>query len=566
MTRLLHDTCINTLGAIRSGIGTKNSEAVRDRCAYDLQQMDRLAQDFGAATLPRLSELAATAERDGRLLGVSVHAELVADDRYPLNPVVWQAASGAVREALVNVAKHTGRDHADVRVMTSDTSVVVEVRDQGVGWSGTVPEGGGIDRSIRERVMQSGGLALVTSDPGRGTRVTMTWPKAVAMAPPPDKAGREFAPARGATPVEDSALVELGMRRIILGSGGWMLGYCFAATLIFLDDVPSTGSVLALVVMALWLWFAAQRTQMAITGWLTVLLAVGLAIVVALPAHGEVGCPSVSPAAWGADGATVLVLIMCLLSASWWNPVAALLGFAVGLAYQFASGFAVGDACASSTAAVFVIEAGTVIVIFAFRHLLVRTWARADDDRRAALEVEAVAVESAARERAREARLRSALSGAGPLMMRIAEGESDPADPAVMDEAGEKEAALRSLLVLDSALGPLGDALAGALIDGMDTGRRIEIRSGEFVPPPEARQIELIREVIDAAIAATPRGSVVPVALFARPDGGVITLVTAVSSPLLSADDVDRLAAHGLTASQLELEDEVLVEVQWTTT
>jgi signal transduction histidine kinase len=563
LTRLLHDTCINTLGAIRGGIGGHNADAVRERCASDLAQMDRLARDVGASTLPRLPELAATTLRESRLLGLDVEADIEGDDGYPVNPVVWQAASGAVREALVNVAKHSGVSAAELHVRVDETNLTVTVSDRGHGWTGPVPPGGGLERSIRGRVDRSGGLVRITSDEQLGTTISMTWPKTLAMAPPPDRDADQpdIAVTHGDT--EEEAAVIGGMRRIVLGSGGWMLAYCVIVTAVCFAETPSAGSILALLVMALWLWFAARWSHGPLPLWLTWLLAAGLAVVVALPAQETPGCAATNPAAWGADGATVLVLIMCLLGASWWNPFAALLGFALGLGLPLVLASGTRD-CATATLAVFVIEVGTVAVIFAFRRILVRLWAKAGRDRLEALRVEAIAIEAAARERAREARLRSAVSSASPLLMRVADGEADPSDPAVMKEAAEQETALRSLLVLDSDLGRLGDALAGALVDALDRGRRIEIRAGEPVASPSRDQIELIREVLDLAVLATPANSVVAVALFGRPDGGVMTVVAPVSVRVLGAGDVTRLALDGLTVSQVELEDEVLMEVQWT--
>jgi signal transduction histidine kinase len=80
-----------------------------------------------------------------------------------------------VQEALTNVRKHSGAQHAAVSLNAEDGVVTLEVTDDGVGFDpGRLEEaldhGFGL-RSMRERVELIGGTLAVHTAPGDGTRV-----------------------------------------------------------------------------------------------------------------------------------------------------------------------------------------------------------------------------------------------------------------------------------------------------------------------------------------------------------------------------------------------------------
>jgi PAS domain S-box-containing protein len=87
-----------------------------------------------------------------------------------------------VRELLVNVCKHSQAQNAKVYVMREDSDIRVGVEDNGVGFDASGVEtqwdessGFGLF-SIRERLNQFGGGFEIDSEPGRGTRITLTAP------------------------------------------------------------------------------------------------------------------------------------------------------------------------------------------------------------------------------------------------------------------------------------------------------------------------------------------------------------------------------------------------------
>jgi signal transduction histidine kinase len=83
-----------------------------------------------------------------------------------------------VQEALTNVIRHAAASRVNVSLKKKGHSLVVEVRDNGIG----IIEGRMIDSNsfgligIRERVQLLGGEAVIRGKPGGGTLVRVTFP------------------------------------------------------------------------------------------------------------------------------------------------------------------------------------------------------------------------------------------------------------------------------------------------------------------------------------------------------------------------------------------------------
>ena len=90
-----------------------------------------------------------------------------------------RALVDACREAMVNAARHSGARGVSVYVEVEDDAVTAFVRDQGVGFTrSSVPsDRRGIAESIEGRMDRNGGVALVESEPGRGTEVRLRIPR-----------------------------------------------------------------------------------------------------------------------------------------------------------------------------------------------------------------------------------------------------------------------------------------------------------------------------------------------------------------------------------------------------
>ena len=89
---------------------------------------------------------------------------------------VETAAYFCCLEALQNAAKHAKGASATVIELSENSSLRMEVRDDGAGFDPAQVVGGVGFTSMRDRLAAVGGELTITSTPGRGTRVTATIP------------------------------------------------------------------------------------------------------------------------------------------------------------------------------------------------------------------------------------------------------------------------------------------------------------------------------------------------------------------------------------------------------
>jgi PAS domain S-box-containing protein len=80
----------------------------------------------------------------------------------------------ALRELLVNVAKHAGTQRAKVAIREGADGVSVVVQDEGSGFDPKAGRSGFGLRNVLERVETLGGRVAIESAPGQGTTVTMS--------------------------------------------------------------------------------------------------------------------------------------------------------------------------------------------------------------------------------------------------------------------------------------------------------------------------------------------------------------------------------------------------------
>jgi two-component system sensor histidine kinase UhpB len=80
------------------------------------------------------------------------------------------------QEALTNAARHSGATHIDVSLGRANSSVVLEVRDDGRGFAFAEGERGLGLSGMRERALLVDGSLEIDSRPGKGTRVRLEVP------------------------------------------------------------------------------------------------------------------------------------------------------------------------------------------------------------------------------------------------------------------------------------------------------------------------------------------------------------------------------------------------------
>ncbi|MFF5175080.1 ATP-binding protein [Micromonospora sp. NPDC000089] len=173
--RDLHDTVLATLTMVGLGAVPEGSPELRRRAGADLRTLVGLADARSAAPAGPV----ALDERLRALLEAYPRLPVTADLAPCAAPAgVAAAVVDATAEALSNVARHAPGSTVTVRLTGEAGAVVVEVVDDGPGFDpATVPiHRYGLRESVRGRLAEIGGRAVVTSAPSRGTRVRMEWP------------------------------------------------------------------------------------------------------------------------------------------------------------------------------------------------------------------------------------------------------------------------------------------------------------------------------------------------------------------------------------------------------
>jgi signal transduction histidine kinase len=128
----------------------------------------------------RLGEALADSLGEARRAGVAEVALEICGREAPLPDELAQALLRIAQEAVVNALAHGKAASVRVLLRFDDGRVALEVQDDGAGMS-LAPSDGVVHfglTGMRERTTALGGVFAVESEPGRGTRVTVTFPRA----------------------------------------------------------------------------------------------------------------------------------------------------------------------------------------------------------------------------------------------------------------------------------------------------------------------------------------------------------------------------------------------------
>lgn len=180
---LVHDKVLGALRLAGQGGGPDVQAAARELAA-DAALALRSEQQ---PSRPDLS-LPEAARRHAERWGLQVRIE-DPDGAGITDTDASEAICDAIGEALANVARHSGQQHALVRIEPVDEGGVdVLVSDPGIGPQG--PAGAGITLGIGERMAAVGGTGQVGPGPDGGTEVRLTWrPAALPELPVADNPG-----------------------------------------------------------------------------------------------------------------------------------------------------------------------------------------------------------------------------------------------------------------------------------------------------------------------------------------------------------------------------------------
>lgn len=487
--RLLHETALNTLTAIARG-GGLDPVTVRAQCAEGAKALCGMAQ-----TMPRQRPRDARMELSGAVLTAEASGcavDITGLDADALNGVpgdVADAVLGAMREGLLNAVRHAGATTITVELHAADGRLTGAVRDDGCGFDSVVHDDRlGVRNVIVEGMSLVGGTGRVQSSLGHGTTVSLEW----------RPAGGRIALASGANGVALPILVGfLGFAAISL-----------AAT-ISLADRPMLDVAGLLVAIAAALLALPGRRVGALPAWRVIAVCVVAPGAYLLQNAAFVGTPATPWADWSAE-AMVGILLTLTCVGPWWAWMPALASWLATMGDPLAELLQPGTA---------VIIGGALFARSVRRSHRAHTAAivrRLEEGASAAASAQAVAVIGR-----RYALLRS--SGAEQLLLDIAEGRRDPADPQTREACRREEQHLRTLMRLDPGI-PV-HAFAGALLErARGRGVMLEIDIAADVRPA-ADELAAMRVACDAAVDHAVTGDTMR--LSARREGGaaVVRLV-----------------------------------------
>lgn len=175
-SRMLHDTAINTLGAIADGSADMAGHRyIQEQCRRDVTMLRALRTRTARPIPEGLEEVFHHPGFTIRRSGITDDEIAHCNQLIPASTV--SAVVYAVREAVKNSAKHSGADHALIQVRTSAARLTIDISDSGQGFDPrTHSDGRGIAESIVGRARDNGFHAVVDSRPGVGTLVTVIVP------------------------------------------------------------------------------------------------------------------------------------------------------------------------------------------------------------------------------------------------------------------------------------------------------------------------------------------------------------------------------------------------------
>jgi PAS domain S-box-containing protein len=191
---LLHDSIGQSLAFSKREIGVLQKsvpEETRRALDYVKQQIDEsirqtrdLTFELSPTTLYTFGLEAAVeelAEQFAQREGFQTHFEAAEGDK-PLSEQIQALLYRASRELLTNISKHAEASDVFIRIDRTDGSIRIVVEDNGKGFDLSqlkekIHEQRGFGLfSIRERLTHVGGTFAIESEPGRGTKVTLTAP------------------------------------------------------------------------------------------------------------------------------------------------------------------------------------------------------------------------------------------------------------------------------------------------------------------------------------------------------------------------------------------------------
>ncbi|WP_134323008.1 sensor histidine kinase [Cumulibacter soli] len=515
-SRLVHDTAINTLGAIANGgASVIDAGRVREQCARDVEELQALRDAQGRSKSRHLIEIFEHTRMPIRRSGLDDDAleRLSAQ----LSPTTIGAILGCVREAITNAAKHSGADSVTVDVRIVDAKAIVSVLDEGVGFRLPEPAGRGIERSIRERARDGGIDAEVTSQLGRGTRVTLTVSTAAPSSAPAAYTRAELESAMNTVHKRAGLLWAFGVTAVGValtingGASGYQAHYAMLALML-----------LACAIAAMPAMLRVPRIQSTV---LTIIACAVFFLSQAATSFGTEG--AVHAQALAATGPFVVMLSL--------RPPRVVVRWGFGLWALVAATMCLvamvgGIGSAPIVAVAAFVGVGFCVVWSIFQSVVEDVSHGAWGDQQRAFAASMSAELARASQQTYRRWLDAGLETTMALLRQIADGRRDPSEPAVAARCADEERYLRQLLQISPELAHLGRQLIASLRYARTRGVRFVLRLGDVDAPDDVAAREIATVVFDG-IAATAPGDRLTVTVLPV-SGGVQLTMTGSALPM----------------------------------
>jgi signal transduction histidine kinase/ligand-binding sensor protein len=190
LARELHDSVVQSLYSMtlyadaaalafvagKQDVAVNHLQELRDTARGAMHDMRLLIFELHPPALEQEGLVAALQVRLAAVearAGLQTELDVEGERRLPI--VIEQELYRIAQEALNNVMKHARAQHVIVRLEFTDTTIRLQVRDDGIGFDPlTARNAGGVGlRSIEERAAKVGGQVTLESSPGAGTTVTV---------------------------------------------------------------------------------------------------------------------------------------------------------------------------------------------------------------------------------------------------------------------------------------------------------------------------------------------------------------------------------------------------------
>ncbi|PFG18768.1 sensor histidine kinase [Serinibacter salmoneus] len=514
--RTLHDAVLPALRHVASlAVSRTDARDEARRALLRLQDVEHQAAELDqedptcSGDVPTSSLTRALDAVQRGIPGITVHGpEVALGPELPAE--VTHALAGAVAEAIRNVERHAGVTQATVTVTKEPERVVVRVVDHGCGFDPSrTRESFGMRHSVRERLAEVGGEVSVTSTPGQGTAVVLSWQFSDWR-----KAREGSAATRAHCLTSSLTDPRWGAAGVLLPLALLAIGHGIVAVLLLGQSwywlVWAAG---LLAFGGITIWRGEQRADLGVHVALQAVAALGLLAFVTTSGPDDI----IGPLAWPISLAALAPGISAALRSGVLAPVAAgamclgvMIPMIIGAGHEGDPALLI-RSLPSILSTLWPAALGTIL-----RHILLSMGAERDREQ-AQLAAEQARESAAARHTADvRARTRHIHRLLDPTLGAIARGDLDLSDPSVLEEADVLERTIRYELHLPFGLTP---KLAQAIRDARLAGSEVVLATTSDLlrAPPAAT------ELLQAALT----GDTLPqrVTLSVSAAGDTVTLV-----------------------------------------